>query len=74
MAIDPMLYRKVSGKSGNPHDKLGQALASSSGRKQKREIAGGEGGSPALLGLKVQWWFSIIASIAVLIVLFMMMM
>jgi hypothetical protein len=75
MAIDPMLYRKVSGKSGNPHDKLGQALASSSGRKQKRDMAGGAGaGGPAVLGLKVQWWLSIIASIGVLIVLFMMMM
>lgn len=74
MAIDPMLYKKYSGRSGDPHDKLGQALASSSARKQRRDMAGGEGTHPALLGLKVQWWLSIIASIGVLIVLFMMMM
>jgi hypothetical protein len=27
MAIDPLLYEKVSGRSGNPHERLGSALA-----------------------------------------------
>ena len=72
MAIDPMLYKKYSGRSGNPTDTLGQALAGSSARKQKRSGRATDG--PVFFGLRAHWWFSIFASIAALIILFSMMM
>ncbi len=36
MAIDPMLYEKISGRSGDPYARLGQALAGSDAAKAKR--------------------------------------
>lgn len=33
MAIDPMLYEKVSGRSADPSKRLGQALAQSSAQR-----------------------------------------
>ncbi len=72
MAIDPMMYKKYSGRSGDPHSKMGEALAKSSARSQKLSSRGDSGGEGAVFGLKVQWWFSIITSILALIVLFMM--
>jgi hypothetical protein len=38
MAIDPMLYRKVSGKSGDPAARLGQALAQGDSARAQREV------------------------------------
>lgn len=39
MAIDPELYKKYSGLSGDPMAKLGAALAQSSARRQRnREL------------------------------------
>lgn len=72
MAIDPMMYKKYSGRSGDPYDKLGQTLAKSSARQQKLSAKGGSEG-PVMFGLKAQWWFSIIASIVAIIVVFSMM-
>lgn len=70
MAIDPMLYEKYSGRSADPTQQLGEALAGSS--KRSSQIGGGEddGGRPdgLFLGLKAQWWASIILSIVVLAV------
>lgn len=37
MAIDPMMYKKYNGKSGDPYSKLGAALAQSDARASKRE-------------------------------------
>lgn len=72
MAIDPMMYKKYSGRSSDPYSKMGEALAKSSARKQK--LSGRSSESPAMFGLKAQWWFSIITSIAALIILLTMMM
>lgn len=72
MAIDPMLYEKYSGRSADPTQRLGEALAGSS--KRSSQISGGadaDGGRAdgLFLGLKAQWWASIILSIVVLAVL-----
>jgi hypothetical protein len=37
MAIDPMLYEKVSGRKGDPQARLGSALAKESKMKQDRD-------------------------------------
>ncbi|MBI1190083.1 MAG: hypothetical protein GC200_05305 [Tepidisphaera sp.] len=39
MAIDPMLYEKLSGRKGDPRDRLGQVLADDAKAKQSRERA-----------------------------------
>mgnify|MGYP001198081621 CR=1 FL=1 len=46
MAIDPMLYEKVSGRKGDPHARLGEALARNVKAKHRRDalpkgVAGG---------------------------------
>jgi hypothetical protein len=33
MAIDPMLYEKLSGRKGDPYSRMGEALAKSDKRK-----------------------------------------
>ncbi len=72
MAIDPMMYKKYSGRSGDPYDKLGQTLAKSRARSQKLSAKSGSEG-PVMFGLKAHWWFSIFASIVAIIVVFSMM-
>jgi hypothetical protein len=37
MAIDPMLYEKVSGRRGDPHTRLGEALARNMKAKHRRD-------------------------------------
>ncbi len=37
MAIDPMLYRKLSGRTGDPHTRLGEALAKNAKAKSQRD-------------------------------------
>lgn len=37
MAIDPMMYKKYSGRSGDPYAKLGAALAQSDAHDARRE-------------------------------------
>lgn len=44
MAIDPMLYKKYSGRSGDPYAKMGAALAQGDALKAKRERAKGVNG------------------------------
>lgn len=39
MAIDPLLYRKMSGRSGDPHSRMGEALAKEEKAKSQREDA-----------------------------------
>lgn len=39
MAIDPMMYKKYSGRSGDPYAKMGAALAQGDARKARREEA-----------------------------------
>ncbi len=36
MAIDPMLYEKISGRSGDPYARMGEALAGSDAAKSRR--------------------------------------
>jgi len=36
MAIDPMLYEKVSGRKGDPYSRLGEALAQNDAAKARR--------------------------------------
>lgn len=36
MVIDPRLYEKLSGRKGDPYDRLGQALAQNDQRKAER--------------------------------------
>ncbi|QYK46998.1 MAG: hypothetical protein KF838_09395 [Phycisphaeraceae bacterium] len=37
MAIDPMMYRKYSGKSGDPYANFGAALAQNDAQTSRRE-------------------------------------
>ncbi|MBX3403189.1 MAG: hypothetical protein KF699_07240 [Phycisphaeraceae bacterium] len=37
MAIDPMLYRKLSGRSGDPYTRMGEALAKNAKAKSERD-------------------------------------
>jgi hypothetical protein len=39
MAIDPMLYEKISGRSGDPYSRLGAALAGADAAQSKRSEA-----------------------------------
>ena len=37
MAIDPMLYRKLSGRTGDPQTRLGEALAKNARAQSRRD-------------------------------------
>ena len=37
MAIDPMLYRKLSGRSGDPYSRMGEALAKNAKSQSERD-------------------------------------
>ena len=37
MAIDPMMYERLSGRKGDPYTRMGEALAQSDSRKHARE-------------------------------------
>jgi hypothetical protein len=46
MAIDPMMYQKLSGRKGDPYTRMGEALAKDAKHKQERDalpkgVAGG---------------------------------
>ena len=57
MAIDPRLYEKYSGRSGDPHTRLGEALAKSAKAKQERDTMpkGFSGGFRTML---FPWYFA----------------
>ena len=46
MAIDPMMYEKYSGRKGDPHARLGEALARNVKAQHRRDAApkGASGG------------------------------
>lgn len=71
MGIDPRMYEKYSGRSGDPYKRLGEALATSSARKQKVTAAGDKSFSERMVigHVKAKWMMSIGASIVVLVVL-----
>lgn len=68
MAIDPKMYEKYSGRSGDPYKRMGEALAKSSARQQRVDAAGDAADGATHGPLKMKWLFSIIASLIVLIV------
>lgn len=37
MAIDPMMYQKLSGRKGDPYTRLGEALAKDAKHKSERD-------------------------------------
>lgn len=75
MAIDPKLYEKYSGRSGDPYKRLGEALSQGAARKQQLGTAKASSFSDRYVigGLKAHWWLSIIGSIAVFIIVLIMM-
>ena len=63
MTIDPRLYEKYSGRSGDPYKRLGEALAKSSRMKSERDgmpkgFRGGLNimGAPGLWGQFFNWF------------------
>lgn len=52
MAIDPRLYEKYSGRSGDPYKRLGEALAKNVKHKHQRDtMPKGFSG-----GMRTIWW------------------
>lgn len=70
MAIDPRLYEKYSGRSGDPYKRMGEALAQGAARKQELGAAKQRSYSERRIisGLKFEWWWSVIGAIGILIV------
>ncbi|HZW10144.1 MAG TPA: hypothetical protein VFF69_09600 [Phycisphaerales bacterium] len=60
MVIDPRLYEKVSGRSGDPTRRLGEALAKNAKAKSQRdELPKGVSGGIRMMrtpGSWAQWW------------------
>lgn len=72
MAIDPLLYERVSGRSADPSKRLGEALAQTAKPSKDHYAEASSAGSVVavgFLGLKIHWWLSIGGSVFVLIVL-----
>jgi hypothetical protein len=63
MAIDPMMYQRLSGRSGDPYDRLGAALAKNAKAKQERDALpkGVSGGlrNIAWPGLFANFWLAL---------------
>jgi hypothetical protein len=74
MAIDPKLYEKYSGRSGDPYARMGKALAQSSARASNLASRGGPATPEGKFMVKGWWWASIFLAIGVLVVLFSVMM
>lgn len=64
MAIDPRLYEKYSGRSGDPYKRLGEALARSSKIKSERDAMpkGFSGG--VRRGMWAPWWYNMFSFLA----------
>lgn len=63
MAIDPMMYQKLSGRSGDPYTRMGEVLAKDAKVKQERDAMpkGATGGMrvnmrPGLWANFLHWW------------------
>jgi len=65
MAIDPMMYQKMSGRSGDPYERMGQVLAQDAKRAKREDRTQ----YPTVGGGKAKWIFSIVLSLVVLAVL-----
>ena len=55
MAIDPMLYEKMSGRSGDPYSRMGAALAGSDAAKAKRSAEKERSYTEATLIARYKW-------------------
>jgi hypothetical protein len=68
MAIDPMLYKKYSGRSGDPYERLGQALAQSAAQKQRNTTYRDDAVMAGRIGnyLKIRLIISALVALAVL--------
>jgi hypothetical protein len=53
MAIDPRLYEKYSGRSGDPYKRLGEALAQGAAQKSRLKEAKDR---PIVVGGRFGWW------------------
>lgn len=65
MAIDPMLYQKLSGRKGDPYTRLGEALAKNAKHKQERDaLPKGVAGGFKIMLMPGTWlnWFYIFKS------------
>lgn len=70
MAIDPMLYEKLSGRKGDPRDRQGQFLASEVKSKQSRREAREMGFLPLTSGYyKAKAIFGIVGALSILVFL-----
>jgi hypothetical protein len=70
MAIDPKLYEKYSGRSGDPYKRMGEALAQGAARKQSVQASKGDAFSTRYIegAIKWRWWMSVVGAIIVAIV------
>ncbi len=63
MAIDPMMYERLSGRKGDPNTRLGESLAQNAKAKQQRDEMpkGAQGGMRvnAMPGIWANLWFAI---------------
>jgi hypothetical protein len=63
MAIDPMMYQRLSGRKGDPYTRMGEALAKNAEHKQERDALpkGVSGGLKVTLmpgtWLNIFYWF-----------------
>lgn len=61
MAIDPLMYQKMSGRKGDPYTRMGEALAKDAKAKSQRdEMPKGAAGGFRVMGLPGmfgQFWF-----------------
>lgn len=72
MAIDPLLYERISGRSADPSKRLGEALAQTAKPSKDHYGEFSSAGSEVaigFLGLRFHWWLSIGGSVLALIVL-----
>ena len=74
MAIDPMLYEKVSGRSGDPSKRLGEALAKSDRRGADRRAAKEAPNTTGtglwgfwLFGREGRGWFPIVVAVVLVL-------
>lgn len=69
MAIDPRMYEKYSGRSGDPYKRMGEALAGQAARKQATRAVGDRSFSERVVvgHFKAKWMMSIIGAIIMLI-------
>lgn len=71
MAIDPMLYEKVSGRKGDPYARMGEALAGADSAKAVRSAAKEESYTEGAMKARFKWQIicGAVAAAAVLIVI-----